>query len=110
MSQFRVDAPVSLFVRIRQRRTGYRTPDAHVIELAALGSQAGFDISEALPVRDLSECHAEELIEASECFHLPVALIFGHATAKDRQRHELHDLCKNQFPDIHLHPPPESFW
>jgi hypothetical protein len=53
-----------------------------VVELALLSPQAGFDIAQALAIGELSERHAEILIEATERFHMPVALVARDAATE----------------------------
>ena len=50
-----VDSPVAVLVGMGQRVPGDPSPDAHVIQLGANGSQAGLDVSQAFPERQLRE-------------------------------------------------------
>ena len=63
-----MDAPLAHLVGIRQRAR-----DPEVIELRLRSPQAGFNISEAFPIRELGERHAEVLIPAGEALNLLVA-------------------------------------
>ena len=101
-----VNAPISLFVGIGNGRTRYPAADAHVIQLLLLGTEARFDVSQTFPVGELRECHAEILIEAGEALYLEVAVIPCHALPKGPDRHEVHDLRKNELADMHGFFPP----
>ncbi len=54
-----------------------------MIELVILSLKAGFDISHALAICELSKGHAKILIEAIEFFDLKIALVSFHAFVKD---------------------------
>ena len=54
-----------------------------MVQLVLLRSEANFDIAQALSVGELGKCHAKKLIEAREFSHPAVALVLGHAAAKD---------------------------
>jgi hypothetical protein len=65
------------FVGIGQSGSGNPAPNAHVVELAVDRSQAGFDITQALALGQLSKCDAKELIQtrkSPEFMVTPVAL------------------------------------
>jgi hypothetical protein len=62
-----------------------------------LRAQAYFDVSKALPKGQLSEGHAQELIQAREGLHFERASIAGDATAEGGQRKILHQLRKHQL-------------
>jgi hypothetical protein len=65
------------FVGIGQSGSGNPAPNAHVVELAVDRSQAGFDITQALAIGQLSKCDAKELIQtrkSPEFMVTPVAL------------------------------------
>ena len=53
-----------------------------MIELVALGPQAGFDVPLALPIRQLCESHNAELVQAGEVLGAEVALALPHAALK----------------------------
>ena len=58
-----VDSPVERFFGIGQRALGDAASDAQVIKLGLVGPQTGFDIAQALAVRQLREGQAEGLID-----------------------------------------------
>ena len=70
-----VDAPVAVLVGLGQGGSGDPSPDAHVIQLGANGSQARLDVAQTLPERQLREDHAEKLIEAGELLDLVLSSI-----------------------------------
>jgi len=79
-----------------------------MVQLLLLGSKACFDISQTFPVGELGKRHAEILIETGETLDLEVAVIPCHALTKGTDRHEVHDLRKNEFASIHRAFPPSS--
>src|ERR1039458_10884575 len=60
------DPPVMSFVGIGQSGSGNPAPNAHVVELAVDRSQAGFDITQALAIGQLSKCDAKQLSETGK--------------------------------------------
>ena len=59
-----------------------RRTDAHVIQLALMGTQAGLYIAQAFSMGELCECYDKILVEAMEPFYIPFALILSNASAK----------------------------
>lgn len=96
-----VDAPVALLVGIGQCAARNTTANPQVIELGRVGPQAGFDIPQALAVRQLRECHAQELIEMreTECW-IPTG-VFGNAAPERVQWHMIHQLGEHQLSRMH---------
>src|SRR6266568_926668 len=78
-----------------------RRPTPEVIKPGALRTQTGFDVAQALAIGQLGERHAQELIQARERLHLPLARIAGHDSSKRVQRQMLHDLRKHQLSRVH---------
>ena len=76
-----------------------------MIELGTLRAETYFDVSKALPKGQLSEGHAQELIQAREGLHFERASIAGDATTKGGQRKMLHQLRKHQLASVHRCPP-----
>lgn len=81
-----VDAPVAHLVGVGQVVAGYRRADAHVIELALLGTQAGFDVPQTLAVSQLCEGHTEILVETGELLDLEVAVVTIDALMENMER------------------------
>ena len=81
-----VDAPIALFVGIGQGAARHGAPDAHVVELGALGAQAGFDVAQALSIGELGEGHAAVVLDTPEALDPAVALIALDAPPKGRHR------------------------
>ena len=69
--------------------------DAHVVELFLLGAQTSFDVAQTLSVGQLSEGHAEVLVETRKAFDLVSSSIARDATAKRRARQMLGGTCAN---------------
>jgi len=76
-----------------------------VIKLRALGTKTRLDIAQTVPIGQLREGHAQELIQARERFHLPLALISGHASAKRGQWKVLHQLREHELALVHQSSP-----
>ncbi len=92
LGKVRVDAPVAILVGIGQSTARNPALDAHVVELARLCAQAGFDVAQTVSIGQLSECHAEILVETGKALDLVRSAIARHATAKRGQRQMLRDL------------------
>ena len=63
-----------------------------MVELGVLGSQAGLDIANALTLGELSESHAQVLVETGEAFDLVVTAVARDATAKRMEGEKVHHL------------------
>ena len=70
-----VDVPVARFVGVGQCAAADVAPHAQVVELGGLRAQARLDVAQALPVGQLREGHAQELVQAAEAAHIEVAAI-----------------------------------
>ena len=70
-----MDPPVARLVGVGQGAARYIAPDAHVVELGALGAQTGFDITQAFAVGEPRERPAQVLIETGKALDLVVAAI-----------------------------------
>jgi hypothetical protein len=57
-----------------------------VVEPVAKGSEASFDVAEALPIGELGERHAEELVPATEASNPVVSAVSKHDPAKEAVR------------------------
>ena len=99
--QVGVDAPVAGLVGVGQGTFADFAANAHVVEFAALGTQTGFDVAQALAIGQLREGHGPELIETGEAFDAEVALIALLATLEDPGRQKVHDLREDQRAGIH---------
>ena len=91
------DAPVPLLVRVGQRAAGNTGTYTHVVELAALGLETGFDIAQALALCKLSEGHAAKLLLATEALDVSVAAVALNAAAEGVQWQVVHCLRENEF-------------
>jgi hypothetical protein len=101
VSKIGVDAPVANLVCIGQVVAGNRRANAHVVELVLLGTKAGFDISQAFAIGQLSEGHAKILVETEELLDFEVALVTVDALVESVERKMLHDLRENKFSGVH---------
>jgi hypothetical protein len=72
-----------------------------MVELAALCSQARFDVAQAFPILQLREGHAEVLIEARKALDLVLGSTTRDAATKRVQRQVFHGLRENQLPRVY---------
>jgi hypothetical protein len=63
------------------------------------------DVPQTLPVCELGESHAKELVPAGKALYLVVAVVTIDAFAKFVWRYKVHQLRKNCFPVIHMQSP-----
>jgi hypothetical protein len=101
LGKVRINSPVTGFVGVGQGVPGNIAADTHVIQSIPHRTQAGFDVAEALPKSQLSEGHAEELIETGKAYDLVVATISVDAFSELMKRQEIHNLGKNGRRSIH---------
>ena len=76
------DTPIVIFIGVGQGRPGNATANAHVIELAGRGSQAGFNVSQTFAIGELCEGHAQELIPTRKAAQPLIAAVARHAPAE----------------------------
>jgi hypothetical protein len=82
LSEVGVDPPVAMLVGIGQSAPSDNAAKAGVVEFFLKGVETSFDVSKALAIGQLSEGHAEKLIEAREVASPSVATIAGNATVE----------------------------
>ena len=80
LGEVRVDPPVAVLVGIGQSAPSDDAAKASVVEFFLKGVETSFDVSKALAIGQLSEGHAEKLIETREVASPPVATISSDAT------------------------------
>jgi len=90
-----VHAPVSILVRVGERAPRDPCADSHVVKLRLHRPQASFDVSQAFPVCELSESHAEKLIQAGKLPDLGLTMVTSNALVELPQRQEIHHLRKD---------------
>lgn len=101
LGEVRVNPPVTGFIGVGQGVTGNVAADPHVIQSILHRTQAGLNVAEALPKSQLSEGHAEELIETGEAFDLVVATVSLDAFSELIKRQEIHNLGEDGRRCIH---------
>jgi len=101
LGHVRIDAPVGRFVGVGQRAPGDAAAQAGMVELRPQGAQAGLDVAQTLPVGELGEGHAEELVEAREPSDAVMAAIAPHAPVEVAFRQEVHELREHQSSRMH---------
>ena len=90
-----VNPPIAGFISVGQGVSRDVAADAHVIESIPHRTQTGLDITETFPKSQLSEAHAEELIETRKASNLVVAAVAPDAFPKLIKKQEIHNLGKN---------------
>ena len=82
MSEVLVDPPVAQFVGIGERAPSDDTAKTRVVKFLVKSVETDFDVPQALAIGQLSEGHAEKLIEAGEAANPPIAVIASDATVE----------------------------
>jgi len=72
-----------------------------MIEFRLRHAKTCFDVPEAFSIRELSECHAEKLIQTGKRDHFVIAVVTIYALVKLERWSELHDLRKNGSAGVH---------
>ena len=104
-SHIRPDTPVARLVRIGQRRSAHAVSQAHCIKLVGIGAERHLDVPKALAPRQLRKRHYAKLFCARQTANAGVATVAIDNPAKARPWHELHDLRKKRFADVHERSP-----
>ena len=95
LSKVGVDAPIPSFVCIGQCTSRNSAPDPCVIKLGLHGPKARFDIAKTLPISQLSEGHAKELIETRKVLNPMFASISVNTFVEFVFWKKAHQLGKN---------------
>ena len=82
MSKIRINSPIPFLVGIGQGASGNVASDTGMIEFWFHGSKTGLDVSETFPIGELSEGHAEKLIETREGSNTILASIVPNTFAE----------------------------
>jgi hypothetical protein len=96
-----IDAPVALFIGIRQCAARYPTADTQVIELGLMCAQTDFNIAQTLTPRELGESHAQELVKASKSLHVAIATELADKASERVHRQMLQELRENEAAFVH---------
>lgn len=99
--ELRIYPPVPVLVGICNRAFPHRAPYSHMIEFSPHCIETGVDVSQTLPVCQLSKGHAIILVEASETPYASIAIVFVDTFLKLIQREEFHDLSEDCFAVVH---------
>ena len=97
-----IDPPVAVLVGVGQSVARNAAADAHVIELVCLRTQAGFDVSQALPVGQLCKRHGQILVVAGERLDLAVSAIPFDASSKRMHGQVIHHLREDELARVHV--------
>jgi hypothetical protein len=104
-SQVGSDSPVARLVGICQGAAVNAVAKFHGVQLAQVGSQGHFYVSEALAPSQLGKSHDPKLLGATQAAHTLIAAIERHDARKACPWDELHDLRKKGIADIHRESP-----
>lgn len=75
LSKVGINSPVSDLVGMSQSIARDISSETHMIKFSLSRTKTCFDVSKALPIRQLSEGHTEKLVPAREMFDLVVAVV-----------------------------------
>ena len=89
-----IDAPVALIQRLPQRRARGDCLQFHVIQLALIGDQARFDVSQRFAPRQLRERHDAKYIATVQGAHSCIARVAFDDSPERLPSHVLHQLRK----------------
>jgi len=92
LAEVGVHPPVPFFVRLGNGAPRYSSSDAEMIELLPAGTEAGLDIPEAFPVRQLREGHTKILIHTGEAACMVITIVPVSTFAEFIHRQIVHDL------------------
>ena len=101
LRQVGVDTPVPCFVGFGQGAAGHLPAKSQRIEQLASGAQAGLDVPQALPVRQLREGHGQKLVPAREAAHPAVSSVTLDTALELFPVNPLHQLGKNRSSWVH---------
>ena len=73
-----------------------------MIEFAALGAQAGFDIAQALAIDELCESHTAILVLATEALDVMIALVTLNTSTQSMVGKMIDCLGEDQFAVVHV--------
>ena len=105
-----INAPVSFFVGVGERASRDLGSDSCMVKFGLHSAETGFDVSQALAVGQLCECHAAKLICAEE-FPCPViSLVSPYAPVEFVGREEVHQLGKDNPSGVHRPFPSALMW
>ncbi len=82
LGQVSIDAPVTVFVGMRQSVARDLAAEAHVVESRLHRTETSLDIAQALAVTQLGESKSQELVETGEALHLIVTAVAVHTAAE----------------------------
>src|SRR5690554_583053 len=104
LSQFGINAPVSILVGFCQCISRNSITNATVIQLSDNSQciQARLDITQAVLICILSQAHYKKLIVAGKASGTIITLILGDYFIKFSTRYELHNLSENCLSEIHI--------
>ena len=101
LGEVRIDTPVSFLVCLGQGVPGNLPSDTGMVEFGLHGTEAGFYISEAFPISDFRESHAEKMIETGNFPGSVIASIPPDAFVEIAFWQDIHQLRENDPSCMH---------
>ena len=101
MREIGKDSPVAILIGFGQGVASDGASETEVIEFGLDGIQTGFDVAQAVSIGQLSERHAQELIEAGEPPNAIIPLVLADATIEIALGQGVHELREEILPGVH---------
>ena len=101
LGELGVHAPVPALVGAGQGGAPHGRADAHVARLGRLRREAGLDVAQALPVRQLGKGQHPEVLGAEERADAEVALVPLHDAREGRPGKKVHQLSEQGLAGVH---------
>lgn len=102
LSEIGINPPIPVLICVGKGIAGDLPSDAQVIKPGLGRTQTGLNISQAFPVGELGEDHAEILVPAGKADHLAIAVVPIDAFSELVCRDKIHHLGKDCFSGIHV--------
>lgn len=104
LPQFRIDMPISEFIRLSQSIARNGIANTAVIELMGNSQciKACLDIAQTILISILCQAHDQQLIVAGKVSHPVIASVLSNNIIEFSTRYELHNLCEYYLSEIHV--------
>ena len=101
LSEIEIDMPVPRLVGVGEIGSSHQPSYAHSVKQIGLGSKTCFDIAQALPVGELSESHAKELVPCGEALARSLHWMVGYASLELFPVDDIANLSENETACVH---------
>jgi hypothetical protein len=95
------DAPIAALQSIGHGGAARHGADAHVKQLAAIGSERGFDVAQRLTPTELREGQNAKQLRAAQPTNPAITLVSFDDAAEGLPRYKLHHLRKQRLALVH---------